>query len=452
MKSKQLIFLFLGFLIACKKDSIQTFDATDSGGGATIYAVTSDVFTLPAPNLSAAELEMHLEGDVNFERKFVPSGNPLFPGLGPVFNNNSCASCHQRNGRGKPNFENEDPVSLLLRLSISGKNEHGGPLEVPFFGGQLQNKAIFGVESEGEVNIAYQNIDIALNDGEMVQLQKPTYTITNPYMPLPAGVLISPRIAMPVFGLGLLEAISEQTILSKADENDVNGDGISGKANYVWDKIDNITKIGRFGWKANEPTLLQQTADAFNQDMGITSFYLPIEASFGQSQADVFENDPEIDEKFTLATAFYTRSLGVPARRDVDNESVIKGKNLFIAIDCAKCHLPEITTGSNYLVSAFTNQKIQPFTDMLLHDMGSDLADGRPDFLANGQEWRTAPLWGIGLTKLVNGHTNFLHDGRARNLQEAILWHGGEAENAKNKYKNLTKIERQNILTFLESL
>jgi CxxC motif-containing protein (DUF1111 family) len=186
--------------------------------------------------------------------------------------------------------------------------------------------------------------------------------------------------------------------------------------------------------------------------MGITSFYLPIESSFGQTQMDTFANDPEINEQFTNATAFYTRSLGVPARRDVENIQVINGKKLFVALNCSKCHLTELTTGNNYLIAAFNNQKIQAFTDLLLHDMGEGLADNRPDFLANGKEWRTAPLWGIGLTQLVNGHTNFLHDGRARNLQEAILWHGGEANDAKNKYINLTKNERQSIVTFLQSL
>lgn len=366
--------------------------------------------------------------------------------------NNACASCHQRNGRGKPNFEGEEPISLLLRISIPGSNPHGGPLEIPFFGGQLQNRAVFGSHSEGEIVINYEEQNVELSDGEIVKLLKPNYSIVNTYISLPSNVLISPRIAMPVFGLGLLEAISEQAILANSDEFDSNADGISGKPNYVWDKIDKITKIGRFGWKANEPTLLQQTADAFNQDMGITSFYLPNESSYGQTQMDTFSNDPEINEQFTIATAFYTRSLGVPARRDVENEQVISGKKLFIASNCAKCHLTEITTGNNYLIAAFNNQKIQPFTDLLLHDMGTGLADNRPDFVANGQEWRTPPLWGIGLTQLVNGHTNFLHDGRARNLQEAILWHGGEAEEAKNKYIKLTKMERQSILIFLQSL
>ena len=245
---------------------------------------------------------------------------------------------------------------------------------------------------------------------------------------------------------------SEAAILAKADETDSDKDGISGKPNYVWHKIQATPMLGRFGWKANQPDLLQQTYDAFNGDMGITSRFNSVESSAGQPQHDGLNDDPEVSDEEVKAATFYTQSLAVPARRNTKDVTVIQGRKLFNELNCKGCHVAKWQTGRHPEYSFLSNQTIYPYTDLLLHDLGKDLADNRPDFLATGSEWRTAPLWGIGLRRLVTGFTNFLHDGRARSLQEAILWHGGEAQFAKNAYTRLSKNDREAVISFLESL
>ena len=259
-------------------------------------------------------------------------------------------------------------------------------------------------------------------------------------------------MAPPVFGLGLLEAIAESTILANQDINDADGNGISGKANYVYDVASGQTKLGRFGWKANTSTVLEQCVGAYNGDMGITSYYLPAETGYGQSNGDDgLGDDPEVTKEVIDDVVFYCKTLGVPAARNIEDPAVIKGEKLFGQISCAKCHIPEIKTG-NSNIPVLAHQTIYPYSDMLLHDMGDGLADNRPDYLASGREWKTRPLWGIGLTNVVNGHTDYLHDGRAKNITEAILWHGGEALDSKNEFKALSKEDRQNVLAFINSL
>lgn len=220
----------------------------------------------------------------------------------------------------------------------------------------------------------------------------------------------------------------------------------------VWDVIAATTRLGRFGWKANNPTLFQQTFGAYQQDMGVTNPVLPMESAAGQIQDDGLADDPEIDtETLDLAT-FYVQTLAVPARRNVNASDVLRGEELFYAARCAACHTPTLQTGALAGVPEVAYQTIHPYTDMLLHDMGDGLADGRPDFLATGREWRTPPLWGIGLTQRIQGHTLFLHDGRARNLLEAIMWHGGEAAQSREAVRAMAKEDRQALLTFLASL
>jgi CxxC motif-containing protein (DUF1111 family) len=255
-----------------------------------------------------------------------------------------------------------------------------------------------------------------------------------------------------VFGLGLIELIPENYILQNQDINDANNDGISGKANYVFDMVSGTTKLGRFGWKANTATILEQCAGAYNGDMGITNYIFPTETGFGQSNgSDGLADDPEISPEILQNVAFYCQTLAVPAPRNQNQDNIRKGAKIFEQIACAKCHIPKMQTGFS-TITALSNQIIFPYSDMLLHDMGEGLADNRPDFLANGNEWKTRPLWGIGLTNVVNNHTHFLHDGRAKNLTEAILWHGGEAENSKLKFKQLSTTDRENLLAFLNSL
>jgi CxxC motif-containing protein (DUF1111 family) len=269
---------------------------------------------------------------------------------------------------------------------------------------------------------------------------------------VPGGTLLSPRVAPPVFGLGLLEAIPEEDIIARADPADLNGDGISGRSNHVWNTAANRAEVGRFGWKANNPSLLQQSAGAYNEDMGVTSPYFPLEHCHGNTGCDTLANDPEVTNEILESVEFYVQTLGVPARRNTGNPDVQKGKALFSEVGCAGCHVPETRTGTHPSVPEVSNQVIFPYTDLLIHDMGPGLADGRADFLADGSEWRTPPLWGIGLTEVVSGHTFFLHDGRARSVEEAILWHGGEAEESRDAFRHLPASSRNALLAFLLSL
>jgi CxxC motif-containing protein (DUF1111 family) len=219
----------------------------------------------------------------------------------------------------------------------------------------------------------------------------------------------------------------------------------------VWDEVKQQVSIGRFGWKAGNPTLLQQTAGAYKEDMGVTNPLFPVENCFGQDQCDSLTDDPEINMALLKTTAFYTQSLGVPGRRNSDDPAVKRGKELFSTLNCSGCHHPSFNTGEHEY-TFLQNQLIFPYTDLLLHDMGAGLADHRPEFMANGQEWRTAPLWGIGLTHVVGAHSRFLHDGRARSIEEAILWHGGEAQPSQSDFKALPEKDRNALIAFLESL
>ncbi len=423
-----------------------------SGGSQTIFNSGAGAFSSAFPDLTDAREEVHEIGDGAFEQTFVSAPAPINPGLGPIFNNVSCTSCHINDGRGKPPVNGEQLSSLLIRLSISGTDAHGGPNPAPGFGGQLQQRGIFGVATEAYMKIEYTETEYSFSDGETYSLRNPTYTLENPYIALPGDLMISPRVAPPVFGLGLLQAIDEADIVALADVDDLNGDDISGKPNYAWNVVEGKKTLGRFGWKAANPSILQQTAGAYNEDMGITSFVFPNESSYDQSQYDGLGDEYEISDSLLHAVEFYIRTLAVPARRNADNTTVLHGKQLFADAKCAACHTPRMRTKVDVAFPEISNQIIFPYTDLLVHDMGVDLADNRPDFDASGQEWRTSPLWGIGLTRVVNGHQNFLHDGRARTLMEAIMWHGGEAEQSKEFVRTLSKNDRDALIKFLESL
>jgi CxxC motif-containing protein (DUF1111 family) len=424
-----------------------------SGGDTTAFVQTSAAFGNPAPNLGPEGVVRHLAGDFEFEQSFVTAPALINGGLGPAFNNNSCIACHPKDGRGRPPEENGISNSFFLRISIPGIDaKTGAPLAMPGFGTQLFDRAVFGVQPEAIVKTTYIEINGKFGDNTPYQLRKPNFTITNPYINLPSQYLISPRVAPPVFGRGLLEAISDETLLGWADEYDLNNDGISGRVNRVWDIVSDTNVIGRFGLKANSPSVLVQTASAYHSDMGITNEWFPKESTAGQPQDDGSDDDPELRQGVLNDVVFYIQTLAVPARRNIHDPIVKKGQMLFDQAGCTSCHIPTVTTGILEGVSEVSGQIIHPYTDLLLHDMGEGLADGRPDFLANGQEWRTPPLWGIGYTKVVNGHTFFLHDGRARSLSEAILWHGGEAESAKEYFRMLSSTEREALIRFLESL
>lgn len=427
-------------------------EVAKSGGETTVYNATSTAYATPAPNLGAVNLDLHTQGDAAFEEAFVSAPSEISSGLGPVFNSFSCVSCHPRDGRGRPPLPGEVLNSMLLRISIPGENSNGGPNPVPGFGGQYQHRSNFGVKPEGAVKISYNDVVGTYADGEEYTLRTPSYTLTNTYIPLPMSVMTSARVAPPVFGLGLLEAISERTIEALSDPNDRDGDGISGRVNRVFDVESGSLQIGRFGWKANTTTLLRQVATAYSEDIGITNPLLKVESCHGQEQDDKFNDETEITQEVVDVATMYVRTLAVPARRNLNDPINRRGEQLFVEANCGKCHIQEMTTGLLKDVPEVSNQKIRPYTDLLIHDMGEGLSDGRPDYLASPTEWRTPPLWGIGLAQLVNGYTFFLHDGRARTYEEAILWHGGEAERSREFFRKLPKSDREAMVAFLKSL
>ncbi|MEO7995262.1 MAG: di-heme oxidoredictase family protein, partial [bacterium] len=289
-------------------------------------------------------------------------------------------------------------------------------------------------------------------DGAGYALRKPVFTLVNQALPFPAEAMTSLRVGPGVLGLGLLEALNASTLENRADPNDANGDGISGRVNHVWSTERSRLEVGRFGWKAGQPTLREQVAAAYRNDIGLTNSVFSSESSHGQPQADGRDDDPELTDDILDSTTFYVQSLAVPARRRITDPGIMRGEEIFNTAQCAACHTPTQTTGVNPNIPEVSNQTIHAFTDLLLHDMGPGLADGRPEFEASGSEWRTPPLWGIGLQGPVVGHTFFLHDGRARNLTEAILWHGGEAEASKETFRTMDAPDRAALLAFLNSL
>ncbi len=431
-----------------------------SGGDTTVFDVTREAYSRAAKNLSQARRDPFFLGNSFFNRSWVtaPSSTEGFDGLGPTFNAISCSACHFKDGRGAPPAgPDERPLGLLVRLSIPGVDPHGGPLGEPSYGGQIQGGSILGVPVEVDVRVSWVEVPGNYLDGTAYSLRRPVLEMRDPaYGPLAADVLTSPRVAPAVFGLGLLESIDEADILANADEMDADGDGISGKANRVWDVARGDTVLGRFGWKANQPSVAQQNAGAFNGDMGITSDLFS-EENCPEAQpacrAAPKGGAPEIAADKLADMAFYVRTLAVPGRRDEKDPEVLAGKSRFVEAGCEGCHRASfVTSASRAVEPELAAQAIRPYTDLLLHDMGEGLADGRPDYLADGHEWRTSPLWGAGLLPLVNRHSNYLHDGRARGVAEAILWHGGEAEKAKEAFRGMSAADRAALLRFVESL
>ncbi len=427
------------------------YDARLSGGEATVFDESSRAFTHAMSSLTGRNLFVHELGDKSFEQTFVSNPAPVNGGLGPIFNNVSCISCHHNDGKGTPTA-GQNNSSLLFRISVPGMDAFGGPSAIPGYGGQLQDMALQGRTPEAKMDITYQPVQVSYADGTTLQLRKPIYTVRNSYVQMPANCMISPRMAPPVFGLGLLELVSESTIKGMADEQDADGDGISGKPNMVYNAITKRMEVGRFGLKAGVPTIELQVSAAYNQDMGVTNHVFPVESSFGQPQADVHDYGIELPDSVLNAVTFYIKTLAVPARRDVANENVKHGEQLFTTLQCASCHRPTLQTEVDVRYPQLSNQRIHPYTDLLLHDMGEGLADNRPDFSADGHEWRTAPLWGIGLFEKTNGIPYYLHDGRARSVEEAIIWHDGEAAAAKKKFLQLSQADRSDLLRFIKSL
>lgn len=416
-------------------------------------------------------------GNAIFRKLWVaaPSSTQASDGLGPLYNARGCQNCHLKDGRGRPplaNWPDETAVSMFLRLSVPPETDEQrrllaerkvNSIPEPTYGEQLQNIAIQGHDGEGQMRIDYADAPVTLAGGRVVTLRKPGYSITDlAYGPMRSDVMLSPRIAPPMIGLGLVEAIPEADIRAAADPDDADKDGISGRVNEVWSLSQKTVLLGRFGWKAGKPTIADQSAAAAAGDIGLSNPLVPkpagdctaaqtrcLSAPNGNSErAGGFELSGELLDLVT----FYAQNLAVPVRRGAGDETVLRGKALFHKAGCAACHRPSFTTGTVAGQPHLSHQLIWPYSDFLLHDMGEGLADGRPEGGADGREWRTAPLWGIGLTEVVSGHTFLLHDGRARNVEEAILWHGGEAQAARDAYAALSPAEREALLAFVNSL
>jgi CxxC motif-containing protein (DUF1111 family) len=451
----------------------EAFEAMAGGAATSRKRADTNAFSHPSANLPLDEVNRFLVGNGLFRKDWVtaPSSTQASDGLGPLFNARACQSCHIKDGRGHAPARPEDPaVSLLLRLSVPPTPTQAADIAAsrlpaapePVYGHQLQDFAASGLPAEGRVEIAYDDVAVPLNGGETATLRRPRVSIADPgYGPLDPQTMISARIAPPMIGLGLIEAIHEADILSQADPDDHDGDGISGRPNFVRDAEDRLW-LGRFGWKAMEPSVRQQTAHAFFADMGLST---PMaRRHFGDCTprqtaclampdgAQKRLGDSEVPGDLLELVTFYSRNLAVPARRDVEARPVLAGKSLFYGAGCTACHTPKYVTRRDADHPAQRFQLIWPYSDFLLHDMGDDLADNRPEVLASGREWRTPPLWGIGLARRVSNEAGFLHDGRARSILEAVLWHGGEAQQARDRVVAMTPEERADLVRFLESL
>jgi CxxC motif-containing protein (DUF1111 family) len=451
----------------------EKFETNPAGSASVRVRSNADAFSSPSENISFAnELDFKL-GNALFRKLWVssPSSTLASDGLGPLFNARSCQRCHLKDGRGHPpagpNDANVSMVMGLVRPALdtdySDIKDYIGSLPDPVYGKQLQDFSVAGVDAEGKFTVTYEDMPITLADGTIINLQKPTYDLTSlTYGPMHIDTVATPRVAPQMIGLGLLEAIPAQDILSLADPNDLDGNGVSGRANIVHSKLWNGPALGRFGYKAQSANVLEQSANAFANDIGISTTFNPSGAGdcttlqikcqdAPDGSTDVHDGVEISDEAMGLVN-FYARNLGVPRRRNLDDVGTLRGKEIFYSVGCTDCHRPKFVTNRLKDQPEQSFQLIWPYTDLLLHDMGEELADHTNASRANGYEWKTPPLWGIGLTEQVSGHTRFLHDGRARNLLEAILWHGGEAEAARNNVISLSQEDRDALIQFIESL
>lgn len=429
------LLIAVGLGISFKFESpVWSGDPQRSAGIMTVFNRAYTSFETPAEGLTEAEFDRHAETDPLFEQSHIPLDGHPGAGLGPLHNAKACSSCHVLNGRGKP-----IAGQSLFRVAM---RDQGGVNPVPGIGFQLQDKAIFG--HLPEANVKRKWIE---KDG----LRRLQTTITEPDGKELSNDAIarSLRIAPPVIGMGLLEAIPEADILAKADPNDLDGDGISGRP--VWNlDSDGKRRIGRFGWKALATSVHQQSANAYRDDMGLTT------ATGPDTTLAIDGNPADISWQELDGVTYYTQTLGAPATAETANSHLTRqGTQLFDQLQCASCHVPSQRTGNNpnAVAQAINNQTIWPYTDLLLHDMGPGLDDGvAEEGLSLSSEWRTAPLWGLGMTKRINRKASFMHDGRARTIEEAILWHGGEAEASKQRYAALPKQKQQQLLNWLNQL
>jgi CxxC motif-containing protein (DUF1111 family) len=431
-------------------------DAARMGGAATVADTSEAAYRRPVPTLDAGQRKRFEAGRELFDARWVifwfEQGEW---GAGPTFNAMGCGECHVRNGRGAPLAGGDGPHQMIVRLSLPGTSNSGGPVPHPGYGDQLQTRGVKGVvPEEGRVEVTWIEAPVAFADGDTAALRRPEIAIRDlKFGPLEPSVMTSLRAAPALVGMGLLDAVPERVIAAPAEGESV--DGIRGRPNTVWDFAARRSALGRFGHKATHTTLRQQIAAAFSADIGVSSDYFPEQNCPGPQGAcrDLMPaGKPELGQVRWAAVETFLRANAVPARRDPDDPVVRAGERLFAASRCAICHRPALETGEVPGFPSLSGQVIHPYTDLLLHDLGEGLADHRPDFQASGREWRTPPLWGIGLTATVNGMATYLHDGRARTLAEAILWHGGEAQGSRDAFRAMSKADREALLRFLGSL
>ncbi|MEN0087556.1 MAG: di-heme oxidoredictase family protein [Pseudomonadota bacterium] len=452
----------------------EPFEARMGGAGTSGKRVNRDAFSHNSQNLSFEQEQDFKLGNALFRKLWVssPASTHASDGLGPLFNARACQSCHLKDGRGHPPEGDADATSMLMRLARPARTQAEiaalqnylfAAIPDDIYGGQLQDLAVPGLAAEGEFAIAYEEFEVELAGGEVASLRKPTYSLNElAYGPLDPDVTLSPRIANPMIGLGLVEAIHPSDIAALADPEDADGDGISGRMNVALNPLTGELQLGRFGWKASMPTIEVQSADAFFGDIGIsTDIRLAAAGDCTTAQTECLAmpdgvqkrlGESEAPPNVLSLVAFYSANLAVPARRNVGGTTALRGKELFFETGCARCHTPKFVTSRDATRQEHRFQLIWPHSDFLLHDMGEGLADGQAVAAASGREWRTPPLWGIGLTETVNGHTFFLHDGRARNLTEAVLWHGGEGQASRDRFAGLKKSDRHALIAYLESL
>lgn len=449
----------VSLLVGCSRDSATAeLLQVKSGGDMTVAERSRHAFSRPAPNLTVAQRGEFFIGNAFFNSPWVvaPASASARDGLGPLFNARSCDACHNNDGRGRPPLKDEQPVSLVLQFATSTPGDNNEPQADPRYGVNFNPFATGGMPAEGKVRIRHHEIKGEYGDGTSYTLLAPEYTFDDlAYGELAADTKLSPRIAPSVFGSGLLEAIPESQILERNDPEDLDEDGISGRPNHVWDPRTKSTLLGRFGWKLNQPSIAHQTAAAFSSEIGMSSSFRPDQICTAVQTACAAAphgGEPEVSDEIFNHMVSYQRMLAVPMRRDLESPQVKRGAKLFAGAGCESCHRATFKTARVKDRPWLSGQTIHPFTDMLLHDMGEGLADGRADFAASGSEWRTQPLWGLGLQKTVNGHTRLLHDGRARDVSEAILWHGGEAERAKETFRKMSREDREALLKFVDSL
>ena len=450
-------------LLALEANALSSVDPSEEfpAGTGTTSDFSVQAFSHPLSGTRGALRREFQVGNSFFNTVWVatPASTTARDGLGPIYNAVSCSSCHFKDGRGRglPEEGGATDVSLLFRLRLKTLAESMEVIPHPVYGGQFQPQGVPGVSGEGTSTVQFTKIHIQYQDGIWAQLVKPIYSFFNlNYGPLTESTIASPRVAPQMIGLGLIEAIRETDILKNEDPFDANGDGISGRANRVYSIVNQSVTLGRFGWKAGKASLLEQNAAAFNGDIGITSPLFPEEEC---TQTQVSCLNLKTAEDITIerlnAVTLYTQLLSVPARRNFSKPEVIEGQKIFHQINCASCHTPSYITGDSP-IEGLAHQRIYPYSDFLLHDMGDGLADDLREYFnedeATTREWRTPPLWGLGLIPTVNGHSRYLHDGRARSLEEAILWHGGEAQEARDAFIQLPSAKRSNLIEFLNSL